>query len=74
MMASTDAPDGDNNKDQPKLEDEQKISRRVFVQYSATMVGTSSLLGAVVLKTDALSQTIVPLGNGGENSPYTYLP
>jgi hypothetical protein len=51
----------------------QKISRRLFVQYSAAVVGSSSLVASVVLKTDAIGQTIGSFSVGDDHSPYTYV-
>jgi hypothetical protein len=55
---------------------EQKITRRIFVQYSATIASSSFAIGAIALKTDALAQVPAELGGlrSDEKMPYQYQP
>ena len=56
--------------------DEQKLSRRVFVRYSAAIAASSSVVCAVALKSDALAQQAklaVTLPGDDNGMPYHYI-
>jgi hypothetical protein len=63
---------------QPKSpDDELKLTRRLFLQYSAAAtVATSATLAGVALKTDALADEPLKVGfdgGRGDGMPYPYL-
>lgn len=65
----------DLKNEQQNSDDEHKLTRRLFVQYSAAMAATSSVIGGIVYKTDALaSQPLTVPFNGDNGTIYSYLP
>ncbi len=57
-------------------DEEQKIARRTFIQYSASITTSSLVVGAIAMKTDALAQPVdfLRLRSDEDPMPYQYLP
>ena len=55
-------------------DDEQKLNRRIFLQYSAMVSATTAGLAGIALKTDALAQVaqVTKAFSGDGPSPYPY--
>lgn len=63
------------NEEQQPLEEDEKFTRRLFVQYSVAIAGSSSTIAGIVLKTDALAaQPLMKVTNGDNGSIYHYVP
>ncbi|MGV3486086.1 MAG: hypothetical protein ACO1RT_16840 [Planctomycetaceae bacterium] len=64
-------------RDPQQSDNEQKLTRRIFVQYSAAIAASSSMVCAVALKTDALAQVqgklSVALPGDDNGMPYHYV-
>ena len=64
-----------NQNPQQHPDDEQKVTRRVFVQYSAAIAASSSVVCAITLKSDALGYQNRPVMLPGDDDgmPYHYM-
>lgn len=57
---------------QRESDEQRKLSRRTFIQYSAAASGTALGVCAMTMKTDALAQTPGQASFGGEGDKTSY--
>jgi len=65
----------DDHNEEQISESQQKLNRRVFVQYSASIAASTSAICGIALKSDAIAAEIREAFRGRDGGmPYPYWP